>query len=148
VSDHADVFEGRHDYDAGWKNRIVHPYPSPRLETYGRPRLKRAAAAFFAAGARSEDSRRQKRKFLESALSWPLNTSKLFYSSACATNFIDRLKMEMRNFPVWHDDAINMWAYLPGLLKDYTFGMAEEASEAEKRKRYAPKEAVRGWMSI
>ena len=34
------------------------------------------------------------------------------YSTACPSNFIERLKIEMRNFPVWHDDGMNMLAYL------------------------------------
>jgi hypothetical protein len=91
---------------------------------------------------------RNKKKMIESALAWPMNNGKIFYSTSVPTNYIERLKMEMRNFPVWHDDGINMLAYLYDVLKDYWFGMAEEASEAEKKKRYAPKEAVRGWMSI
>jgi hypothetical protein len=72
----------------------------------------------------------------------------MFYSDACPSNYIDRILMEMRNFPVWHDDGINMFAYLYDILRDFFFGMVEEASEAEKRKRYQPKPAVRGWMSM
>jgi len=91
---------------------------------------------------------RNKKKMIESALAWPLNNGKMFYSTACPSNYIDRMKMEMRNFPVWHDDGINMGAYLYDILKDYYFGMADEQSEAEKKRRYAPKEPVRSWMSI
>jgi len=91
---------------------------------------------------------RNKKKMIESALAWPLNNGKMFYSDACPSNYIDRILMEMRNFPVWHDDGINMFAYLYDILRDFFFGMVEEASEAEKRKRYQPKPAVRGWMSM
>jgi hypothetical protein len=91
---------------------------------------------------------RNKKKMIESALAWPMNNGKIFYSTACPSNFIDRLKMEMRNFPVWHDDGINMLAYLYDVLRDYWFGMAEEAEEEKKKKRYAPSAPVRGWMSI
>jgi hypothetical protein len=91
---------------------------------------------------------RNKRKMIEAALSWPMNNGKIFYSTSCPTNYIERLKMEMRNFPVWHDDGINMLAYLYDVLKDYYFGMAVEQSEEQKKKRYAPSAPVRGWMSI
>ena len=91
---------------------------------------------------------RNKRKMIEAALSWPMNNGKIFYSTSCPTNYIERLKMEMRNFPVWHDDGINMLAYLYDVLKDYWFGMAEEMAEEQKKKRYAPTQPVRGWMSI
>jgi hypothetical protein len=90
-----------------------------------------------------------KKKMIESALSWPLNNSKLYYSTACPSNFIERLKMEMRNFPVWHDDGINMLAYLfSQILKDMFFGLAEEEAEARKRQAYAPKPLARSWMGI
>jgi hypothetical protein len=91
---------------------------------------------------------RNKKKMIESALSWPLNNSKLFYSTACPSNYIERLLMEMRSFPVWHDDGINMIAYLYDLLKDMFFGMAEEQSETRKRQAYAPKQPQRSWMGI
>jgi hypothetical protein len=90
-----------------------------------------------------------KKKMIESALSWPLNNSKLYYSTACPSNFIERLKMEMRNFPVWHDDGINMLAYLfSQVLKDMFFALAEEDAEAKKRRAYAPKPLQRSWMGI
>lgn len=91
---------------------------------------------------------RNKKKMIESALAWPLNNGKMFYSTACPTNYVDRIKMEMRNFPVWHDDGINMGAYLYDVLKDYYFGMAEEQTELEKKRRYEPKVMSRSWMSV
>jgi hypothetical protein len=91
---------------------------------------------------------RNKRKMIEAALSWPLNNGKIFYSLSCPTNYIERMKMEMRNFPVWHDDGINMLAYLYDVLKDYHFGMADERTEEEKRRRYLPKVETRTWMSV
>lgn len=91
---------------------------------------------------------RNKRKMIESALGWPMTNGKLFYSQSCPTNYIERIKMEMRNFPVWHDDGINMLAYLYDVLKDYYFGMVEDQDEIAKKRRYADKEPVRSWMSI
>jgi hypothetical protein len=49
---------------------------------------------------------------------------------------------------VWHDDGINMLAYLYDLLKDMFFGMAEDEAEAEKKKRYADKPVRRSWMGV
>jgi hypothetical protein len=91
---------------------------------------------------------REKKKMIESALAWPLNNGKLYYSDECPSNYIDRLTMEMRNFPFWHDDGINMLAYLYDILRDYSFGMAMEATDAEKKRRYQHKPATRSWMSL
>jgi len=90
-----------------------------------------------------------KRKMIESALSWPLNNGKIFYYTGCPMNFIERLKLEMRNFPVWHDDGMNMLAYLYSqILKDMFFGLAEDEAEIERGRRYKPKPAQRSWMSV
>jgi len=90
-----------------------------------------------------------KKKMIESALAWPLNNGKIFYSTAIPANYIERLKMELRNFPVWHDDGMNMIAYLyTQILKDMTFGLAEEQSESEKKRRYADRPAQRSWMGV
>ena len=90
-----------------------------------------------------------KKKMIESALSWPLNNGKIFYSTAVPMNYIERLKLEMKNFPVWHDDGMNMLAYLfSQILKNMFFGMAEDQAEAERNRRYKPKPAQRSWMSV
>lgn len=90
-----------------------------------------------------------KKKMIESALSWPLNNGKIFYSTACPMNYIERLKLEMRNFPVWHDDGMNMLAYLfSQILKEMFFGMAEDQAEIERNRRYKPKPLQRSWMSV
>lgn len=64
---------------------------------------------------------RNKKKMIESALSWPLNNGKIHYSDAIPTAYIERLKMEMVNFPFWHDDGINMLAYLYDVIQDCHF---------------------------
>jgi hypothetical protein len=64
---------------------------------------------------------RHKKRFIEDALAWPLNNSKWFYSSDIPIAFIERLKTEMRNFPFWHDDILNIMAYLYDLIKYYHF---------------------------
>lgn len=61
---------------------------------------------------------REKRKKIESALSWPLNNSKIHYCEDIPAAYIDRLKQEMSFFPRWHDDGLDMLAYLWDLLKE------------------------------
>lgn len=72
---------------------------------------------------------RNKKKFIESALSWPLNNGKLFISSAVAAPYSERLKMEMENFPLWHDDGLNVLAYVYDMVKDSYFPMWREMEE-------------------
>ena len=71
---------------------------------------------------------RNKKKFIESALAWPLNNSKWFFSSEVPSRYIDRLKQEMTNFPLWHDDALNICAYLYDILRDYHFPKIDKDS--------------------
>ncbi|MCK9361884.1 hypothetical protein M0Q28_06740 [Patescibacteria group bacterium] len=61
---------------------------------------------------------RNKKKFIESALSWPLNNGKWFYADDIPNAFLERLRMEFTNFPVWHDDAMNMLSYSEDIIKD------------------------------
>ena len=76
---------------------------------------------------------RNKKKFIESAISWPLNNSKWFFSSEVPSRYMDRLRQEMSNFPLWHDDTLNILAYLYDILRDYHFPHRE--SDIEKRLR-------------
>jgi hypothetical protein len=68
---------------------------------------------------------RNKRKFIEGAVSWPLNNGKWHYTSDVPVPYIERLKMEMSNFPLWHDDGLNIMAYLYDILQDYNFPAKE-----------------------
>jgi hypothetical protein len=72
---------------------------------------------------------RHKAKFIEASLSWPLNNSKLFYSSKIKSRYVERLKQEMDNFPLWHDDVLNMMAYLYDVIKEYYFSKPETEFE-------------------
>lgn len=62
---------------------------------------------------------RNKVKMIESALVWPLSNGKIHISSKINSAFIQRLIMEMDQFPYGKDDALNMLAYLYDILKDY-----------------------------
>jgi hypothetical protein len=61
---------------------------------------------------------RNKKKFIEGALSWPLNNGKWYYADDIPNAYLDRLRMEMVNFPVWHDDALNALSYSEDVIKD------------------------------
>jgi hypothetical protein len=78
---------------------------------------------------------RHKKKFIEASLSWPLNNSKLYYSTKIKSRYIERLKQEMTNFPLWHDDALNMMAYLYDVIKEYHFQKPESEFERMRRRR-------------
>jgi len=91
---------------------------------------------------------RNKKKFIESSLAWPLNNGKLFYSTGIPDEYIDRLKMEMQNFPLWHDDGLNVLAYIYDVLKDanYNFRSSWSDEDAEVAKlTYRPVDTVTGY---
>jgi hypothetical protein len=64
---------------------------------------------------------RTKKKMIESALAWPLNNGKIHYVSGIPNAYLERLRLEMSNFPFWHDDGINMLAYLYDVINDMVF---------------------------
>ncbi len=83
---------------------------------------------------------RNKKKFIEGAIAWPLNNSKIFYSSRVPSMYIDRLKQEMSNHPLWHDDGLNVMAYLYDILRDYNFPKQETEEEKVRRRLAQEKE--------
>jgi hypothetical protein len=88
----------------------------------------------WSSGILLRPSGRNKKKFIESALAWPLNNSKWFYSSEIPAKYIERLKKEMSTFPLWHDDTLNVCAYLYDILQGYHF-RRHETEEERKRRR-------------
>ena len=64
---------------------------------------------------------RSKAYRVESALQWPLNNGKLYYSTALSKFYIDKVKMEMDKFPFYHVDILDMMAYAYDLFKEYRF---------------------------
>jgi phosphoribosylformylglycinamidine (FGAM) synthase PurS component len=66
-------------------------------------------------------SGRNKADRIVSSLQWPLNNGKWFYSTDINEKYIVRLKDEMDKFPFWHDDGLDICAYLYDILKDYRF---------------------------
>lgn len=66
-------------------------------------------------------SGRKKEDRIAQSLQWPLSNGKWFYSNDIKYNHIQRLKEEMDKFPVWHDDGLDICAYLYDILKEYKF---------------------------
>jgi hypothetical protein len=64
---------------------------------------------------------RSKNKRVESALQWPLNNGKLYYSTAIPQTYIDAIIEEMNKFPFFHVDILDMWAYVYDMVKDFKF---------------------------
>jgi hypothetical protein len=64
---------------------------------------------------------RNKEDRIISALQWPLNNNKWHYATDIDMGHVARLKDEMDKFPVWHDDGLDICAYLYDILKDYRF---------------------------
>lgn len=64
---------------------------------------------------------RSKEKRVETALQWPLNNGKLFYSTAIPRKYIDAITEEMQKFPFYHVDILDMWAYAYDMFKEFRF---------------------------
>jgi hypothetical protein len=58
---------------------------------------------------------------VESALQWPLNNSKLYYSTSIQKHYIDMIREEMDKFPFYHVDILDMMAYAYDLFKVFRF---------------------------
>lgn len=88
----------------------THQHIADALKAHGRH--VEFGDAIWDVGVLLRPAGREKKKFIEDAVAWPLNNGKLFYSTSIQKAYIDRLKLEMTNFPVWHDDVLNIFAYL------------------------------------
>ena len=58
---------------------------------------------------------------IESALQWPLNNGKLFYSTTIPRRYIEAIQEEMNKFPFHHVDILDMWAYIYDMIKELNF---------------------------
>jgi hypothetical protein len=74
---------------------------------------------------------RSKQKRVESALQWPLNNGKLFYSTAIPRKYIDAIFEELDKFPFYHVDIIDGIAYGYDMFKEFTFQPYHEEDEEE-----------------
>lgn len=65
-------------------------------------------------------------------LEWPLRNGKVRISKGVAVGVRERLKMEMRKFPYWHDDGLDALAYVYDLLKEFPFARKRSSLISEK----------------
>ena len=61
---------------------------------------------------------RNKEAKIANALQWPLNNSKLHICESVPVPYRERIKMEMDQWPLWHDDGIENMAYVYDILKE------------------------------
>jgi hypothetical protein len=64
---------------------------------------------------------RSKNNRINNALQWPLNNGKIFYSKSIPQKYIDSIIEEMRKFPFYHVDILDMLAYSYDLFKEFKF---------------------------
>ena len=64
---------------------------------------------------------RSKERRVESALQWPLNNGKIFYSTSIPKQYIEAIMEEMDKFPFYHVDILDMIAYVYDMVKEYHF---------------------------
>ena len=78
-------------------------------------------------------SGRAKNRRIEAALGWPLNNSKLFYSTAISIDKIELIRLEMNKYPFFHVDILDAWAYLYDILTNFQFQVEEYEDEKDER---------------
>lgn len=89
---------------------------SNALKVYGRRvTIDSGNLVLLKPGGRSKTFR------VESALQWPLNNSKLFYSTSIPKRYIEAIQEEMLKFPFYHVDILDMWAYVYDVIKELNF---------------------------
>jgi hypothetical protein len=76
---------------------------------------------------------KSKNRRIESALSWPLNNGKIFYSTAINDFTMAEIKDEFSKFPFYHVDIIDMISYIYTILDEmkFTFEATQEYDEDE-----------------
>lgn len=96
-------------------------------------------------GGRSKEYR------IESALSWPLKNGKIHVLDTVPKAYVERLKLEMEKFPLWHDDGLDGLSYVYDMVKDYRFSAAdaeEKKEDAYDRAFRKSQEKFSGWIAV
>ena len=65
-------------------------------------------------------------------LHWPLHNGKIHISSQVPAPYRERLKLEMKKFPYWHDDFLDGLSYVYDLIKDYKFPLKDADATPDK----------------
>lgn len=101
--------------------------------------VKNALKAKGYGGARvkvlSPSGRRKDFRILQ-CLEWPLRNGKIKVARSVPVGVVDRLKMEMRRFPAWHDDGLDALAYVYDLLREFNFAKRRFGGSEEDLDRY------------
>lgn len=71
----------------------------------------------------SPDGKKKNRR-VESALAWPLNNGKVYYSTALDGDVIQEIKEECAKFPFFHVDILDMVSYVYKLVEEMRFNFA------------------------
>lgn len=81
----------------------------------------------------SPDGKKKTRR-VESALSWPLNNGKIYYSTALDSGLLDELRAECNKFPFFHVDILDMIAYTYKLMEEmrFNFYLQEEVDAGDE----------------
>lgn len=79
-------------------------------------------------------SGRKKEMRIEQNIVWSLNNGHIHICSSLKPQYVQRLKDEMDKFPAWRDDALDAFAYVYDIIKDYKFGSGIVMTEEESRK--------------
>jgi hypothetical protein len=82
---------------------------------------------------------RSKIERIDGNLVWALNNGRVHISTAVPLATRERLKTEMRRYPVWHDDGIDMISYLYDMLKEYKFGVRPPSEKKRPEKLWLKK---------
>ena len=65
---------------------------------------------------------KNKKKFIDSAMEWPLNNGKIHISTEVAVKYREKLELEMEQHPFGKDDILNIISYLiRDIILEYQF---------------------------
>lgn len=64
---------------------------------------------------------KSKTRRIESALSWPWNNGKIYYSTRLPASILDKLREECAKFPLYHVDFLDMIAYIYKVIEMMRF---------------------------
>ena len=76
---------------------------------------------------------KSKTRRIESALSWPWNNGKIYYSTRLPSSILDKLREECAKFPLYHVDFLDMIAYVYKVIElmRFNFRCQDEDTDDE-----------------
>lgn len=111
-----------------------------RLEIITDPKKRKSNAIVLL-----KPSGRNKEKFIESAISWPLDNGKIHISTEVQNKYIEKLALEMMQFPYGvTDDILNCLAYAYDIVLNYEFPTIKKE---ERINRAMNRPSPMGWAT-